>query len=98
MKIADLYQHVTDSIIADLEKGVASWVKPWKTGNGGGVMPMNAVTKRAYSGVNIPILWHAAIARGHPTQQWMTYKQALPLDAHVRKGEHGHDRPFSPRS
>ena len=64
MKIADLYQHVTNSIISDLEKGVASWVKPWKTGNGGGVMPMNAVTNRAYSGVNIPILWHAAIARG----------------------------------
>ncbi len=49
MKIADLYQHVTNSIISDLEKGVASWVKPWKIGNGGGVMPMNAVTKRAYS-------------------------------------------------
>ena len=27
-KIADL---------AELERGVASWVKPWKTGNGGGV-------------------------------------------------------------
>ncbi len=72
MKIADLYQYVTDGIISDLEKGVASWVKPWKTGNGAGVMPMNAVTKRAYSGVNIPILWQAAIARGYPTQQWMT--------------------------
>jgi antirestriction protein ArdC len=89
MKIADLYQHVTNSIISDLEKGVASWVKPWKTGNVGGIMPMNGVTRRAYSGVNIPILWHAAIARGYPTQQWMTYKQALPLDANVRKGEHG---------
>ena len=43
MKIADLYQHVTNSIISDLEKGVASWVKPWKTGNVGGIMPMNGV-------------------------------------------------------
>ena len=32
MKIADLYQSVTNAIVADLENGVASWVKPWKTG------------------------------------------------------------------
>ena len=89
MKTADLYQAVTNSIIADLEKGVASWVKPWKDGNPGGIMPANAATGRAYSGVNIPILWHAKESRGFPTHQWMTYRQALPLDAHVRKGESG---------
>src|SRR5713226_917569 len=89
MKIADLYQSVTNVIVADLEKGVASWVKPWKTGNAGGIMPVNAATRHSYNGVNIPILWHAQITRGYPTAQWMTYKQALPLDAHVRKGEHG---------
>src|ERR1700730_9086789 len=38
MKIADLYQSVTNAIVADLEKGVASWVKPWQTGNAGGIM------------------------------------------------------------
>lgn len=89
MKIADLYQSVTNAIVADLEKGVASWVKPWKTGNAGGIMPVNAATKHTYNGVNIPILWHAQITRGFPTAQWMTYRQALPLDAHVRKGEQG---------
>ena len=89
MKIADLYQSVTNAIVADLEKGVASWVKPWQTGNAGGIMPVNAATKHSYNGVNIPILWHAQITRGFPTAQWMTYKQALPLDAHVRKGEQG---------
>ena len=25
----DTYQEVTDSIIAELEKGVAPWVRPW---------------------------------------------------------------------
>jgi antirestriction protein ArdC len=89
MKIADLYQSVTNAIVADLEKGVASWVKPWKTGNAGGIMPVNAATRHSYNGVNIPILWHAQITRGFPTAQWMTYRQALPLDAHVRKGEQG---------
>jgi antirestriction protein ArdC len=89
MKIADLYQSVTNAIVADLEKGVASWVKPWKTGNAGGIMPVNAATRHSYNGVNIPILWHAQITRGYPTAQWMTYRQALPLDAHVKKDEHG---------
>lgn len=97
MRVQDLYRHVTQSIIIDLEAGVASWTRPWKTGNAGGIMPTNAATNRAYSGINIPILWHAQISRGFPSAQWMTYKQALPLDAHVRKGEHGTTVVFTKR-
>jgi antirestriction protein ArdC len=52
-------------------------------------MPVNAATRRPYSGINIPILWHSQQVNGYPTPEWMTYKQALPLDAHVRRGEHG---------
>ncbi len=87
MKTADLYEAVTQSIIADLEKGVASWVKPWKSG--GGVMPFNYATKREYSGINIPILWHAAHVRGYGVQGWLTYKQALAAGGQVRGGEKG---------
>jgi antirestriction protein ArdC len=76
MQITALYESVTQSIIKDLEAGVASWVKPWKDGNTGGILPMNAATKRGYNGVNIPILWHAQLASGYPTASWMTYKQA----------------------
>jgi antirestriction protein ArdC len=32
MHISALYESVTNSIIADLEKGVAPWVQPWKNG------------------------------------------------------------------
>jgi antirestriction protein ArdC len=38
MQASELYEKVTNQIIADLEKGVAPWVKPWKGGNGGGIM------------------------------------------------------------
>jgi antirestriction protein ArdC len=31
MKIASLYDTVTNNIVAELEKGVAPWVQPWKT-------------------------------------------------------------------
>jgi antirestriction protein ArdC len=50
-------------------------------------MPVNAITGRAYSGVNIPILWGAAARSGFPTPQWLTFKQALAAGGHVRKGE-----------
>jgi len=87
MKIADLYHQVTNNIVADLEKGVVPWTKPWKDGNTGGIMPMNAATKRCYNGVNIPILWHAQLARGYPTASWMTYKQSTEIGGQVRAGE-----------
>jgi antirestriction protein ArdC len=93
----ELYQSVTDQIIRDLESGVPPWVRPWKLGNSGGIMPINAATGRAYSGVNIPILWHAQRVRGYPSPRWATYKQVLPLDAHVRKGEHGTTVVFTKR-
>ena len=67
MHISALYESVTNSIIADLEKGVASWVKPW-SGGGVGALPTNAATGRDYNGINIPILWHAALSKGYPSQ------------------------------
>lgn len=89
MQKSDLYESVTKSIIADLEKGVAPWVKPWKGRNSGGIMPINAATHRYYAGVNVLILWSARDERGYPSPQWMTFKQALDKGAYVRKGEKG---------
>jgi antirestriction protein ArdC len=87
MHISALYESVTNSIIADLEKGVAPWVQPWKNGNTAGILPMNAATERSYNGINIPILWHAQITNGYKTACWMTYRQALEMGGQVRGGE-----------
>ena len=87
MHIAALYESVTQSIIKDLEAGVAPWTKPWKSGARGGLLPFNAVSNRSYNGINIPILWAAAHARGYPTHGWLTYKQAQAAGAQVRAGE-----------
>lgn len=86
MKIADLYESVTASIIKDLESGVATWIKPWKT-SGGGIMPRNYTSKRYYSGINVVILWDSQNRNGYPTSDWLTYKQARAIDAQVRGGE-----------
>ncbi|WP_244832478.1 ArdC family protein [Caballeronia sp. TF1N1] len=87
---ADVYTRVTDKIIADLEKGVRPWAKPWKAGqNPSGItLPLrhNGVP---YRGINILLLWGEAIEKGYQSNRWMTFKQALELGANVRKGEHG---------
>ena len=86
-----LYQEITDNIIAELEAGRVPWVQPWGTvaAKASLAMPKNAASERQYSGINVLILWGAVIEHGFSTQNWLTFRQALGLGAHVRKGEHG---------
>ena len=84
-----IYQEVTDRIIAELEAGRVPWVQPWGKAKAGIGLPRNAATERAYSGINILILWGAVIEKGYPAQHWLTFRQALALGGHVRKGERG---------
>lgn len=80
----DLYQEVTDKIVAELEKGAAPWVKPWAS-NGTGGPPRNGVTGRPYSGINFVLgslgCWGDA--------RFYTFKQAHDFGGHVRAGEKG---------
>jgi N-terminal domain of anti-restriction factor ArdC len=86
-----LYQEITDKIIAELEAGRVPWVQPWGTvaAKASLTMPKNAATQRQYSGINVLILWDAAIEHGFGTQNWLTFRQALRLGGNVREGEHG---------
>jgi antirestriction protein ArdC len=86
---SDLYQSVTDRIIAALEAGTAPWVKPWRNDGSGGALPHNAVTRRGYHGINVALLWMEEHARGYSSPQWLTFKQAADAGGHVRKGEKG---------
>lgn len=42
-----------------------------------------------YNGINVLLLWGEAASRGFTRSTWMTFRQALALGAHVRKGERG---------
>jgi antirestriction protein ArdC len=86
---SSLYQEITDKIIRDLEQGRVPWVQPWANTAAPLGLPKNAATGRAYSGVNILILWSAVAERGFTTQTWLTFRQAAKIGAHVRKGEKG---------
>ncbi|RBP78307.1 antirestriction protein ArdC [Rhodobacter sp. 140A] len=87
----NLYDDITDKIIAELEDGRLPWVQPWGTAAAEAplAMPRNASTGRQYSGINVLILWGAVIQQGYPTQHWLTFRQALSIGGNVRKGERG---------
>jgi antirestriction protein ArdC len=86
-----LHDAVTARIIAEIEQGRFPWVQPWASSSGATPLglPQNASTGRTYSGINILLLWAAAIEQGRPSQRWLTYLQALALGGNVRKGEKG---------
>ncbi len=84
-----LYAEVTARVIAELEEGRLPWVQPWDNAACGCTMPHNAGTGRAYSGINILILWAAVIDGGYGSQRWLTYRQAEAAGGHVRRGETG---------
>ncbi len=88
---ANLYDEITDRIIAELEAGRVPWVQPWGTAEAKAslALPKNASTDRFYSGINILLLWGSTIEHGYSGQSWLTFRQALSLGGHVRKGERG---------
>ena len=83
----DLYQTVTDKIVAQMESGTMPWEKAWSVT--GSSIPMNATTDRPYSGINVLLFWASAEA-GYARPRFLTFKQALNAGGNVRKGEHGH--------
>jgi antirestriction protein ArdC len=93
-----LYDEVTGRIVAELEAGRLPWVQPWgRTGRISPGLPRNALTARAYSGVNILILWGAVIEHGWPSQSWLTFRQARQAGGCVRKGERGQGLVYADR-
>lgn len=84
---ADVYQRVTDQIIAAIESGADNWKMPWHTTGADSFSPINAVSRRAYRGINVISLWAQAQAKGYTSGTWATYKQWQEMGAQVRKGE-----------
>ncbi|WP_425624912.1 ArdC family protein [Agrobacterium radiobacter] len=84
------YQLITDRILADLEQGVAAWVKPWKSE--GAVVPsrpMNFSNATVYRGVNTIMLHVACIERGWPVPAFATFNQVRKMKGVITKGSKG---------
>ena len=75
----DVYQHVTNQVIALLEKGVIPWKQSWiETG-----LPQNLVSGKAYRGINIWLLSSLQYSRNY----FLTFQQVKDIGASIRKGE-----------
>jgi antirestriction protein ArdC len=87
----NVYQDITNAIIADLERGCVPWAQPWDAAAGAVpfTIPRNASTLRPYSGINILTLWSAVAKRKFTGHNWLTFRQALAVGGNVRKGERG---------
>jgi antirestriction protein ArdC len=86
----DVYQRVTDRIVAELEKGAAPWLKPWNAAHAAGriTRPLRS-GGIPYRGINVIMLWASAMEQGFAAPLWLTYRQAQDLGGQVRKGEKG---------
>lgn len=76
MANGNVYQMVTDRIIAELEKGRIPWKRCWSGSRSGAY---NRITKKPYSLMNQMLLGQSGA--------WATYKQWQELGGHIRKGE-----------
>lgn len=86
----DVYEHVTNTIVAALDKGVKPWRKPWSA-KGASLEPMtNAVTGRAYRGINVFLLNVTAATEGYYDPRWLTFKQAAARAKAVWLRANGH--------
>ncbi|GLK70589.1 DUF1738 domain-containing protein [Ancylobacter dichloromethanicus] len=86
----DIYERVTNQIIAAIEVGAGEYRMPWHHDGSAITTPVNIASRKAYRGVNILSLWAAAQASGYAAGIWGTYRQWQELGAQVRKGERGH--------
>lgn len=86
----DIYSRITAQIVASLEKGVRPWVKPWNAEHAAGriTRPLRH-NGHPYTGINVLSLWTSALAQNFTAPIWMTFRQAVELGAHIRKGEKG---------
>ena len=74
----DIYQTITDRMIAQMEMGEIPWRKPWMAAGAA----ISHTTGKAYSLLNQMLLGRAG--------EWLTYKQVQQEGGWVRKGEKAH--------
>jgi antirestriction protein ArdC len=86
----DIYSRITASIVEALERGVKPWTQPWNASHAAGHVsrPLRH-TGEPYSGINVLTLWSSAMGAHYTAPIWMTFRQAIELGGHVRKGEKG---------
>jgi antirestriction protein ArdC len=79
----DVYEQITNGIASAIEEGTGKYEAPWHALS----MPLNAVNRKPYRGVNVLMLWAATQKSGYTCNEWATYRQWQEAGAQVRKEE-----------
>ena len=80
----NVYQKITDQIVAAIAAGAPRFEMPWHTRN---PRPVNVASQKPYRGVNTLALWVAEQQHGYSSGTWGTYRQWNAIGGQVRKGE-----------
>ena len=87
MVTQDIYTTVTTKIIDMIESGIFTKPKElWTQNQLNAFSPLNEVTKRHYSGINVLLLACAMLENDYTENKWLTFKQALANETPVKKG------------
>ena len=78
----NVYEIVTQKILAELEKGNAPWRRPWAAGG----LPRNFVTKNEYRGLNCFLLQLNHLCEPY----YLTFNQIKNLNGSVKSGAESH--------
>jgi antirestriction protein ArdC len=83
----EIREGITNRIMEALKQGKIPWRRPWTEVPNPAKLPTNFVSKRAYSGINVPLLWLTEHERGYPVSYWASFQQWRSMGATVKKGE-----------
>jgi antirestriction protein ArdC len=72
----DIHEAITERFIEQLKRGTVPWQKPW-------FAVQNIVSRKPYRGINALLLG----STDYQSPFWISFKQALDLGGHVKKGE-----------
>lgn len=76
----DVYQRITDQIVTELEKGVRPWKQPWSAEHAAGrIVRPRRFNGLLYNGINVLMLWSAAMEKGYSA-----YMDDLQTSARIR--------------
>ena len=80
-KKVDVYQMVTDRVLAQLEQGIIPWQKPWRTITGReDDLAISYTSRKPYSFLNQMLLGRNG--------EWLTFKQVKEMKGSIKKGAH----------
>jgi antirestriction protein ArdC len=83
----EIRESITKRIVEALKQGKIPWRKPWSEVPDPVRLPTNYSSKRAYSGINVPLLWLTQNEKGYPISYWASFQQWKASGASVKKGE-----------